>query len=165
MGVSLKSMIWVLFRHGEKQMQGFDPELTPNGHAQAKRILELVQSGKLPKPNALYVSTKKRTAQTFAPLATHARQPTTIRVELTERVLGETAEKFRLRIQEFLVRLLLYHQDNEVIYLCTHYDWIEEFFTTIESDQDLSRYSNFSPAKYIMFEKKELWHVLKCEGV
>ncbi len=158
-------MIWILFRHGEKQIQGFDPELSEAGHAQAKSILEKVKSGKLPKPNALYVSTKKRTAQTLDPLAQNFRMKTVIRAELTERVPGETSEKFRLRIQEFLVRLLLFHQDNEVIYLCTHYDWIEEFFTTIESDQDLSRYSNFSPAKYIMFEKKELWHVLKCESV
>lgn len=158
-------MIWIIFRHGEKQIQGFDPELTPKGLTQAKSILEKVKTGKLPKPNALYVSTKKRTAQTLEPVASQFKMKTQIKAELTERVPGETAEKFRFRIQEFLVKLLLLHQDNEVLYLCTHIDWIEEFMSVIESDSDLSRYANFSPAQYIMFEKKELWHVLKCEGV
>ncbi len=157
-------MIWVIFRHGEKQMQGFDPELSPEGIVQAKNILEKAKGGKLPKPNALYVSTKKRTAQTFDPLAQHFRMKTQVKVELTERVPGETQEKFRFRIQEFLVKLLLLHQDNEVIYLCTHYDWIEEFLTVIESDKDLSRFASFGPAQYIMFEKKELWHLLESEG-
>ena len=158
-------MKWVIFRHGEKQMQGFDPELTPRGHIQAKAIAEKVNSGKLPKPNALYVSTKRRTSQTFEPLALQCRLKTQIKAELTERVHGETPEKFRFRIQEFLVKLLLLHQDNEVIYLCTHYDWVEEFLTVIESDSDLTRYTNFGAGQYILFEKKELWHLLKCEGV
>ena len=139
-------MIWVIFRHGEKQMQGFDPELTPKGHAQAKNILEKVKTGKLPKPNVLYVSTKRRTAQTLDPLAAQFRMKTQIKAELTERVPGETAEKFRFRIQEFLVKLLLLHQDNEVVYLCTHFDWIEEFMSVVESDSDLSKFSNFGAA-------------------
>ncbi len=158
-------MMWVIFRHGEKQIQGFDPELTPRGHTQAKAIAEKVKAGKLPKPNVLYVSTKRRTAQTLEPTASQQRMKTQIKAELTERVPGETPEKFRFRIQEFLVKLLLLHQDNEVIYLCTHYDWVEEFLTVIESDSDLSRYANFGAAQYIWFEKKELWHFLKCEGV
>lgn len=158
-------MMWVIFRHGEKQIQGFDPELTPKGHTQAQAILEKVKAGKLPKPNAIYVSTKKRTTQTLEPLAKQFRMKPQIKVELTERVPGETQEKFRFRIQEFLVKLLLLHQDNEVIYLCTHFDWVEEFLTVIESDSDLTRYTNFAAAQYILFEKKELWHLLKCEGV
>lgn len=157
-------MIWVIFRHGEKQVQGFDPELAAQGHIQAKSILEKVKSNKLPKPNALYVSTKKRTAQTFEPLASHYSTKSQIKAELTEKVPGETQEKFRFRIQEFLVKLLLLHQDNEVIYICTHYDWIEEFLSVIECDTDLSRYSNFGTGHYIMFDKKELWHILKHEG-
>jgi broad specificity phosphatase PhoE len=158
-------MMWVLFRHGEKQMQGFDPELSPQGFIQAQKILEKVKSGKLPKPHALYVSTKKRTAQTFEPLSREFRLKSQIKAELTERVPGETSEKFRFRIQEFLVRLLLQHQDNETLYLCTHFDWIEEFMSVIESDTDLSRYSNFGAGQFILFEKKELWHMLKCEGL
>lgn len=157
--------MWVIFRHGEKQIQGFDPELTPRGLLQAQKVLQKVQANELPKPHALYVSTKRRTAQTLEPLAQQYRMKIQIKAELTERVPGETSEKFRLRIQEFLVKLLLLHQDNEVIYLCTHYDWIEEFLSVIESDSDLSRYANFGAGQYILFEKKELWHLLKCEGL
>jgi broad specificity phosphatase PhoE len=156
-------MKWVIFRHGEKQNSGFDPELTAQGHRQAGRILSRIQEGKLPKPNALYVSTKKRTAQTFDPLSQHFKLKAQIRAELTERVTGESKEKFRFRIQEFLVRLLLQHPDQDVIYLCTHFDWIEEFMSIIEGDQDLSRLSTFSSGQFIFFDKKELWHVVKCE--
>lgn len=162
-GVSLKSMKWVIFRHGEKQIQGFDPELSAKGLKQAQNLAEKVKAGKLPKPHALYVSTKRRTLQTFEPLGTFAKVKPQIKAELTERVPGETSEKFRFRIQEFLVKLLLLHQDHEVIYLCTHFDWIEEFLTVIESDSDLSRYTSFNSAQYIAFEKKELWHVLGTE--
>lgn len=158
-------MIWVIFRHGEKQTQGHDPELTARGQSQAQKILEKIKAGQLPKPSAFYVSTKKRTAQTFQPAASHLKMKSQIKAELTERVPGETPDKFRFRIQEFLVKLILFHQDNEVLYLCTHFDWIEEFFSIIESDQDLSRYSSFSSCQYIMFDKKELWHVLKSEVV
>ncbi len=163
--LALKNMMWVLFRHGEKQIQGFDPELTPTGQAQAQALLEKVKAGKLPKPHAIYVSTKRRTAQTLEPLARQFKMKTQVKAELTEKVPGETPEKFRFRIQEFLVKLLLLHQDHEVIYLCTHFDWLEEFLTVIESDSDLSRFSHFTPAQYILFEKKELWHFLKSENV
>lgn len=159
------SMMWVLFRHGEKTMQGHDPELSPRGHEQARKILEKVQKGGLPKPHALYVSTKQRTLQTFAPLSTGTKVPSQIRAELTERVPGETVEKFRFRIQEFLVRLMLQHKDNEVIYLCTHFDWIEEFLTIVESDTDLTRCQHWPSAQHMVFEKKELWHLLKYEGI
>ena len=155
--------MWVIFRHGEKQLQGFDPELTPRGLEQARSIVKNVQSGRIPKPNVLYVSTKKRTFQTLEPLGIATKLKPQIRAELTERVPGESTEKFRLRIQEFLVRLILYHQDHEVIYLCTHYDWIEEFLSTIECDTDLLRYSNFGAAQYILFDKKELWHFIRSE--
>ncbi len=158
-------MMWVIFRHGEKQTTGFDPELTSRGLEQAQNIVKKVKSGHLPKPQALYVSTKKRTTQTLSPLAQEFHLKTQIKAELTERVPGETHEKFRFRIQEFLVKLLLLHQDHEVIYLCTHYDWIEEFLSVIESDTDLSRYSQFGAAQYILFDKNELWHFIRSEGV
>lgn len=159
------SMMWVVFRHGEKELQGHDPDLSSRGHEQARRLVEKVRKGQLPKPNALYVSTKKRTLQTFSPLGREFKVKPQIRAELTERVPGETVEKFRFRIQEFLLKLMLQHQDNEVIYLCTHFDWIEEFLTTIECDADLSRCHHWPSAQHMVFEKKELWHLLKYEGL
>jgi len=158
-------MIWVVFRHGEKSLEGFDPGLSPRGLEQAEKVFQKVKAGQLPKPTALFVSTKKRSAQTFGPLSANAKIKAQIRAELTERVPGETREKFRLRIQEFLLKLMLEHKETDVIYLCTHSDWIDEFLTMIECDSDLSRCHYWPSAQHMVFDKKEIWHLLKYEGL
>lgn len=158
-------MIWVLFRHGDKQNTGHDPELSREGHEQAKRIAAKAKSGGLPKPTALYVSTKVRTRQTFEPLSQLLGVPLVIKAELTERVPGETAEKFRMRIQEFLVKIMLLHKETDVVYFCSHFDWIDEFLTIIESDSDLSRCTHWPPAQHMVFEKRDVWFLAKYEGV
>lgn len=158
-------MIWVVFRHGEKSLQGFDPELSQRGQDQAQKILLKVKAGALPKPSALYVSTKKRSAQTFQPLSESLNLKSLIRADLTERVPGETRDKFRRRIQEFLLKVMLEHKENEVVYVCTHSDWIDEFLTMIECDSDLARCHYWPSAQHMVFEKKEIWHLLKYEGI
>ncbi len=158
-------MKWVIFRHGEKQKEGFDPELSAVGVDQSKKILAKVKAKKLPKPTVIYVSTKKRTWQTLEPLATACGLKPIIKAELTERVPGESTEKFRFRIQEFLVKMILLHNDNDVIYFCSHYDWIEEFLTIIESDSDLSRCNHWPSAQHMVFEKNDLWTLTQYEGI
>jgi broad specificity phosphatase PhoE len=158
-------MIWVMFRHGDKEKLGHDPALSTEGMDQARRILTKVKSGGLPKPTALYVSTKKRTLQTLEPVGQNYGLPAVIKAELTERVPGESQEKFRMRIQEFLVKLMLLHKETDVIYFCTHYDWIDEFLTIIECDSDLTRCTHWPPAQHMVFEKRDLWYLAKYEGV
>ncbi len=43
---------------------------------------------------------------------------------------------------------------NEVHFICTHYDWIEEALTLINSDKNLNsfEYSGWSPAQFLVFE-------------
>lgn len=158
-------MKWVILRHGDKHKEGFDPELSPEGHIQAQKILQKVKLGELPKPTALIVSTKKRTYQTLAPLSQNLGLPLMIKAELTERVPGETQDKFRKRIQEFLVKAMLLFNDRDVIYFCTHFDWIEEFLNIIECESDLSRCTHWPPAQHMVFEKRDLWYLAKYEGV
>ncbi len=158
-------MKWILFRHAEKALQGYDPDLSLRGLEQSLKIVEKVKKGGLPKPSALYISTKKRTAQTFKPLSEYCGLKVQIRAELTERVPGETREKFRIRIQEFLLKLMLTHQESETIYLCTHYDWIEEFLSIVESDEDITRYTNWPSAQHMVLEKNTLWKLVKFEGI
>lgn len=165
MGGTFKSMKWVIFRHGDKQKEGFDPGLTELGIAQSQKIIAKVKAQNLPKPSVIYVSTKKRAIQTLEPLATAFGMKPIIKAELTERVSGESVDKFKFRIQEFLVKVMLLHKDNEAIYFCTHYDWIEEFLNIIESDSDLSRCTHWPSAQHMVFEKKDLWSLIKYEGL
>jgi broad specificity phosphatase PhoE len=158
-------MQWVILRHGDKELIGHDPELSPKGKTQALQLCEKVKAGNLPPPTALLVSTKKRTYQTLQPLSDTYKIPLSIKAELTERVPGESSEKFRKRIQEFLVKLMLFSQDRDVIYMCTHYDWIDEFLSTLECESDLSRCTHWPPAQHMVFEKRELWYLAKYEGV
>ncbi|MFN8846898.1 MAG: phosphoglycerate mutase family protein [Bdellovibrionales bacterium] len=155
----------MILRHGDKELTGHDPNLSQKGQTQALHFCEKVKAGRLPAPTALLVSTKKRTYQTLQPLSDTFKIPLTIKAELTERVPGESVEKFRKRIQEFLVKLMLFSQDRDVIYMCTHFDWIDEFLTVIECESDLSRCNHWPPAQHMVFEKRDLWYLTKYEGV
>ncbi len=88
--------LW-LVRHGESRaatadnpfplVDGHgDPELHPNGRAQAERVADLLQDVPI---DALYVTTLRRTGETAAPLCARRGFQPTVEPDLREVLLGE----------------------------------------------------------------------------
>lgn len=161
-------MILILFRHGHKGMTPFqDPDLTPKGFDQAHDLVTQIENETLPKPTHCWFSDMIRTKQTLLK-AIEKYQPTTHqKSELNIRSHAETTQMFYARIQKFYNDLVLKQKTNEVHFVCTHYDWIEESLAFITSDKNLNsfEFSNWSPGQYLIFEidsseKSEVWKVL-----
>ncbi len=162
----------VLFRHAKKGMLPFeDPNLSPEGFTQSERLPDVVQKQGLPIAHELWASEKIRTHQTFQALATVLQITTATKVELNLRNETETQKMFRDRVQILIDELSLSARNNTTnscIYLCTHYDWIEEAMTLIPSDRNLGSYefSSWAPAQFIHFEinfetTKSIWRFVK----
>lgn len=136
-----------------------DPDLTPEGHGQALRLLDRVLKKDIPTPTALWVSPKKRAQSTFRPLAQHFDLPLQIKEPLLEQTADETLQGFRERIEVFLNAILNLQtfQPNDVLYICTHYDWMVESMPLIPCSQDLtmSEFSHWSPCQYVAFSVQQ----------
>lgn len=148
-------MKFVLFRHAHKGILPFeDPDLSPQGHLQAEQISRDVSAGKIPAPTRLLVSPKRRAGQTFLPVAQERGLPLTVQSALDQHLSGETTSEFRDRIRIFINSLTAQFSGADVIYACTHYDWIEEAMSLIPSDRDLNtfEFSHWSPTQYLVFE-------------
>lgn len=156
-------MKFVLFRHAHKGIMPYDdPELSAQGFAQALRISELAAS--LPTPNHLWVSPKKRAAQSFYPLSKKLNLNIETKLELDQQNQQESGPHFRMRVQKFLNQLEDMQNPTLTIFACTHYDWIEEAMTLINSDKDLKSFEflHWSPAQYVEFEiRNNLWTFIK----
>lgn len=142
-----------IFRHAQKNRDfSENPDLTESGHQQAHKILELVQRNKLPPPEEIWVSPKRRTHSTMRPLADSLKLNLDIHEFLEEQQGHETIDQFRARIQGTLDQLL--KTQSRTVYLCTHYDWLVEAMPLIPSDKDLLDYEfqQWSPAQHIGFE-------------
>jgi phosphohistidine phosphatase SixA len=150
----------ILFRHAHKGFIPFDdPELSTQGFEQSKRLLELVKATHLPQPTNLLVSPKRRTSQTFYPLSRDSNLKLEVQSELDQHLVSENKSEFRKRIQNFIYKLEEFPQESN-IYVCTHYDWIEESMTLINCDKDLNsfEFSHWPPTQYILFEIQDgLW--------
>lgn len=155
----------VLFRHAQKGMTPFDnPHLTIEGFVQADAIASAVAiERKLVAPTEIWVSDKIRTHQTLQPVASHFKISTQQKDELDLRNDHETQQMFHDRVHA-LIDLLSVTSENDSslksIYLCTHYDWIEEAMALIPCDTNLSGYefSHWGPAQYAAFSiESGLW--------
>lgn len=157
-------MRFVLFRHAQKGIMPFeDPELSPNGFMQADHLLKLVHSDKIPKPEALLVSPKRRTSQTFYKISKEYNLPCQVRPDLNQRESDETSQQFKDRIQNFLNSLVT-NTSQTTVFACTHYDWIEEAMTLIHCDRDLNSFEfmHWSPTQYIEFEiQNTIWKFIQ----
>lgn len=161
-------MRFVLFRHAHKGLLPFeDPELSLPGFEQAVRLPGLLKSPPdtaLPRPTRLMVSPRRRASQTFYPLAKELQLPLTVQAELDQRQNTESGAEFRRRVQEYLQRLPRESAPHEVIFACTHYDWIEEAMNLINCDRDLNsfEFSHWSPTQYAAFDAgAEPWKFLQ----
>ena len=158
-------MKFVLFRHAHKGSVPFeDPELSPKGFEQSAQIVNLIKNNTLPTPTHLFVSPNRRTSQSFYPLSRELKIGLEIKPDLDQRRNDENTAAFRKRIQNFLNSLTTKSKSNEIIFACTHFDWIEEAMILIDCDQNLNsfEYSNWSPAQFLSFEINEVtWRVAK----
>ena len=148
-------MIILLFRHGHKAFSvDNDPALSPKGFDQAQHLTQLIAAGKIPLATHAWVSEKKRTFQTLEKAIDQHSLITFKKSELNFREANEDAVQFKYRIQKFLRELGLRAKENEIHYVCTHYDWIEEALTLMESDKDLTtfEFANWSPGQYMVFD-------------
>ena len=133
-------MKFVLFRHAHKGLMPFeDPELSPRGFTQAAAILNLIQEKVLPPPTRLCVSPRRRTSQTLYPVSRALGLQMETVPGLDQREGTETSAEFRARITSF-VKDLRSAGESEIVYACTHYDWIEESMGLIDCDRDLSSF-------------------------
>lgn len=143
-----------IFRHAQKAVDfSGDPDLTPEGHAQAMKLLEKVLKNELPTPTQLWVSPRKRTHSTFRPLAQHLKLPLQEQEALQEQTSDETITAFRKRVHNLLEGAGTQSQD--IIFMCSHYDWVVEALAVIPSDTDFSsdyEYSHWSPCQHMGFE-------------
>lgn len=153
-----------LFRHGQKDSQPFeDPDLTGFGHQQATKLAELICNGTLLKGTQFLASPRKRAQSTLNPAATFCEAPIQVISGLDQRTTFENSDAFRSRIQQTVNSLEKKFSNNDVIYLCSHHDWIEESLSLIPSDTDLldPRYWSWRPAQYMHFEVVDGLWILK----
>lgn len=153
-----------LFRHGQKDSLPFeDPDLTGFGHQQASKLAELIRQGALLSGTQFLASPRKRAQSTLGPAAELCNVPVQVISDLDQRATFESSDVFRARIQQILSSLEKKFSDNDVIYLCSHHDWIEESLSVIPSDTDLldPRYWSWRPAQYMHFEIIDGLWVLK----
>lgn len=157
-------MKFALFRHASKGIIPFDdPELTAQGFQQSIQILNLIKTNELPTPTHLFVSPKRRTSQTLYPASKEFSVPIQIKPELDLRQQDESPAQFRSRIENFL-NSVSQHGNEDVVFACTHYDWIEESMTLIDCDRNLNsfEFSHWAPTQFILFEiSKSGWKLLK----
>jgi hypothetical protein len=100
------------------------------------------------------VSPKRRTSQSFYPLAKRHSLQLTVSSDLDQRLPHESQSEFRGRIADFLTHLQKKSAaESDVIYACTHYDWIEEAMSLIDCDRDLNslEFAHWAPTQYVAF--------------
>lgn len=156
-----------IFRHADKDFSSEgDPGLSLKGHNQAQKILKAVEEKKLPKPNALWVSPKRRAQETFEPLAESLQTPLKIYPQLDQRLYEESPKDFINRIRGF-IKNTISKDKNSILFLCTHSDWIESIEIAGPLNQNLDFHTLLMPsAHYLQFTKNEddTWDFLNKSG-
>lgn len=145
-----------IFRHAQKEIDfTANPDLNQQGHAQAEVLLQKVLKNELPCPTQLWVSPKRRTQSTFGPLAEHLKLKLKIHEGLLEQVAAENISDFHKRIKGLIEEMTA--TPHEIIFMCTHYDWLIEVLNILPSDQDFSesKFSHWSSGQHIGFELDE----------
>lgn len=162
-------MIFVLIRHGHKSIDPPEnPSLSAKGHEQSRKLLQLVQNKKLPTPTVCLYSDRVRTRETLNAIIEFFQPRHEIKQELNLRSYIESGKEHRARVEK-LVNYYTFlasqpENKNQVIYACTHYDWVEEAMTVIDCDKNLNSYefAGWAPGQYIEFQIGDdgIWHFI-----
>ena len=120
----------------------------------------MILSGTLPRPNYLFCSPKLRTQQTFEKASNTFAIDLLTANELDEKTPHESLTAFRKRIQSFCNRV---ESMSGIVFLCTHYDWLEEFCGLVPVQQDLSS-TNWTAGHYLEFEISDRQWLVMGQG-
>lgn len=125
-----------LIRHSNRDISmSSDGGLNEIGKGRAEGLKARLQpEGDLPKPTQLFSSPKRRAKETMQPLSEFLKMPLQITELLDERFADESSVEFRSRVRKFIDLLPEKYKSNEVLYLCTHADWLEEAMTVMPTD-------------------------------
>ena len=152
-------MKFALFRHAQKGILPFeDPELTSSGFEQSSNLLILLKDKALPTPNQIEVSPKRRTSQTLNPIARFVGITPQVTELLNQRIDEESKTQFRNRVQQYLQQIdSLSNAENQkqnVMFACTHYDWLEEAMSLINCNKNLTsfEFSHWAPSQHLIFD-------------
>lgn len=155
----------VLLRHATRS--AMDLEAGPAGEsplntiglAQAEDLLNHVHpKGPIPAPTRLLVSPKLRAKQTLTPLSRETGLSLEIESRLDERNSNESLRDFNARVVQLFEDLCgsKAEASNEVLYLCSHLDWLEAaclLWPTNMSERESSM--PFSPLDYLVFRLRD----------
>lgn len=157
----------VLIRHAQKGITPYEnPGLTEGGFLQAEALCELAKKSFLPIPTHAWVSPRIRTYQTLKALCESYQVQIQVTDSLDQRASEENNDQFRKRISSFLNQFETHtvETSEQIHFLCTHYDWIEESLTLINADKDLNsfEFSHWAPTQFVVFEiEKSVWKVIR----
>lgn len=155
----------ILLRHGNRDLgMSSDSGLNQIGKEVATSLpLKLEPNGNLPVPTQLIASPKKRAQETLQPLSKALKLPLLTEKSLDERHHDETSTEFRVRVKKYLEVIPKQYRPTDVIYICTHSDWLEDAMITLPSDvPSFIAESGFACGEYRAFEfNGEIWKYLK----
>jgi broad specificity phosphatase PhoE len=117
-------------------LDALDSGLSPHGRREAEGLGRLLSSAKspLPVPKLLLCSPKRRAKETVLAIATALNLPMEISTELDERGNGESAAAFEERVRNVIENLPKRFADGDVVWLCSHLDWLEKALLFLPSD-------------------------------
>ncbi len=155
-----------LFRHAERDSFGAtDPSLSSRGQLQAEKILSMIRSNEMDRPDRLWVSPRKRSQQTFSFLSQHLTLEASIIPALDERQNSESAYGFNQRVRRVISDVASIHGTT---FVCSHLDWIEEALPIIPCTEELLsfEYQAWEPGRHMIFDIEEgLWHLRRFGGI
>ena len=158
-----------LFRHGQKNAVPFaDPDLTAQGFAQSKKLAETIARGELLRGTVFLASPRLRAQNTLKLAAELCAAPVQVVSDLDQRENFETGETFRARVQQFLLSIENKFSQKDVVYVCTHHDWIEESLSAIPADVDLLdvKYWSWNTVQFMHFEINDgLWQLRRFDRI
>lgn len=154
-----------LLRHGNRDlMLSADGGLNQTGKELAAGLFaRLHPQGDLLIPTHLICSPKKRAKETLLPLSEDLGLPVEVEESLDERLNDETSSEFRARVRKFLELIPTKYKSIDVIYLCSHADWLEDAMAVLPSDiPRMIAESGFGCGEHRSFQfKAGLWAYLK----
>ena len=157
-----------LLRHGKRDLTtSSDGSLNETGQKLALELpSRLEPQGKFPRPTHLICSPKRRARETLSPLSEHLAINLKTEPLLDERQNTEASVEFRDRVKNFFVNLPKQYTPQDVVYLCSHADWLEEAIISLPSDiPEVYAESGFACGEMKTFELNDgHWKFLKDQS-
>ncbi len=135
--ISAAGPVLIFMRHGVRSFES--DSLSVEGMHQAASLSGTLLTKKVPLPDRLESSPKKRTQATLAGLASELGLRVQIDRRLDERSGGESEADFEVRVKEFLTDCDVWGAKaptTSVRLVCSHLDWLESAILFVTSDEN-----------------------------